>query len=1832
MQRINLLNSVTGRVLLGLFGVTLLIGFWRWSGGEAPPRYQPGFAKYISGFTGGKVSRMARPTIRFAEAVGKREAGIWPEIQPHLPGRWQWEDERTMVFEAEGLLPVDQAFTARLDLGSLLNDVPDSLSEFAFRFFTPKQAVSLAQTSVHLEEDGSYRLKGTLSLADFAQPEQVKEAVEARLAGNPLPITWSGSDAPSRLFSFEVEHIGRTEADQEMLIAANGRKLYAEASSLQKRVTIPRKEAFSLINVAVAHEEDTYLELQFSDMISMAQPMEGLFRLDGQPARYLVMGNRVRLFPKTGKVGEVSVTVAQGLKSVSGKNLATAHQQTYYFAPPRADIRLLNKGVIVPSTAQIPFTFETIGLDKVDVRVIRIFEKNIPYFLQKNHLSSHQELKRFGRIAANTTLSLTGSDTFNLNTWSRHTLDLAELVKTEPGAIYHVMIRCGLDALQGSEDLLPEKSYWGSYYGYSDQQDYYDYRAETANLLASDLGLLVKRGPDSDYFFSVTDLKTAKPISGVELELVNYQNTRIAALKTDRNGWAKQQIEQPPFLLIARKGDQRGYLHLDEGAALSMSQFAVDGQAYQEGLKGMIYAERGVWRPGDSIFVHFMVQRQYQDYPDQHPVKFQLLNPQGQLVSEIIQTQQTQGIYRFWTKTEPGAPTGTYTANVMAGGATFTQNLKIETIIPNRLKIRLDLPKEQLSRMDTDLEGQLRSSWLYGAPAKNLRATVQARFVQSGNTLFEDYPEHEFDDPLRKFGTTGWQEVFSGELDERGHAAVPIRLEMDEPAPGALSAVFSTKVFEPGGRASVDGFALPYFTYDTYVGIQTPDGDEKGMLLTDTTHQVEIVTVNADGQPVNRTDLQVSVYKLKWKWWWSKEGDNLSYIEDTYLQRLDANTLADHRERNPNFVSANKVQTKNGKAIYPFRINHPNWGRYLIRVCDGLGHCTGKIVYVDWPGWAGRSKEIAGTGKALQFSTDQEAYEVGEKVTLNIPTGFDGRALVSIESGKKVIQTHWVEAVEGITRFSFEATREMMPNVFASVTLLQPHGQTANDLPIRMYGTLPIRVVDPQTQLQPVIEMAEVLKPEGQASIRISEADGKPMAFTLAVVDEGLLNLTRYQKPDPWTHFNQKEALSILTWDVFDQVSAKLPIGNLLSIGGDGALNAKEPNRFKPLVRVFGPISLKANGSHEIRLQLPNYIGQVRAVVVAGHEQNRAYGSAEKHAYVKKPLMVLGTLPRVLSPGEQFALPVSVFATEDNLGQVKVEVATDGQLQLEGKTSLTIPFDQSGDQTVFFKVKVADGIGAGRVKITATGGGKSSTYQSRVAIRNPNPRINEVEKWAIQPGESQSLAYQPLGMDGTRTASLEVSAMTPINLEHRLNYLIRYPYGCVEQTTSSVFPQLYLSQFVELSERKKDSIQLMVSRGIQQLLGAQLTDGAFPSYPGQTGFANPWYTNYAGHFLTEAKRAGYSVPKAFFDKWLSYQRHQAQTWQGNAKDRGATANQAYRLFLLAMHNQPELAAMNRLRFAKHHLDIASYWLLIGAYHLSGQQQAARELLQDASIAPFDYEIGDATYGSAQRDQAIILYIYSLMGRFINAAEHMDKLSQALSSDQWMSSQTTAYSLVAAAHFLKGQSPDQQMQFAWQTPKAKGNASSQAMVWRTDLSPDADGEIRIQNQGKSILFARLIRSGIPAKGATEPISDRLHLEVTYRTLDGSSLDPRKLEQGTDVIAEVAVTNTSRLIVKDLALTQIFPTGWEIDNARVQDQASQYSFGSASQPVYQDIRDDRVYTYFSLEAGERKSFRVKLNAAYQGRFWLPAIQAEAMYRSDFRARWPGHWVEVLPVSIE
>ena len=1828
------------------------------------------YAPYVNAYTGGVISQNS--TIRIELTHEQPMVDLNNELKenpfsfsPSLKGKAYWVSNNTIEFvPEEGTLKPGSLYECTFQLGKFV-EVDKKLKEFNFSFRVQERnfTLSIEPLPITDAQPDEINIKGEICFSDIVKKEEVEKILTAKDGNNKsYPVEIIPTDNLTR-YQFCINQIPRDTEDYQLTITANGSPARIDQTQSEE-VLIPAKDSFRFLSATRIDEPENGIEVVFSAPLSDTQDLKGLIEIpELSSSVFQIKENRVFIYFEANQLSKLTLNIHEGVKSSQGKTLGTSHSISFSEINLKPQVEMLTTAAILPDSKSLIIPFRAVNLYAVDLSVIRIFENNVLMFMQTNSLASANELRRSGRLVYKKTLWLGKDTSKDIYNWENYSIDLAGLIRQEPGAIYRVILSfrqeysaypCGgvdnqeikfadnntpdgLMKVSGSALSEADEAVWDTpeayYYYNGGTMDWSVYRwkerdnpchpsyymnsdrAAACNVFASNLGMIVKRNSLNKLWIAVSNILDTNPVGKAQVTVYNFQLQPIGKGETNGEGFVEISSKGTPFIVVAEAEKQKAYVRVVDGEEQSVSRFDVGGKEIQKGLKGFIYGERGVWRPGDTLHISFILEDREKRIPDKHPVALEIYNPKGQFYTKMISTQGMNGFYTFDVPTQAGDPTGLWNAYIKVGGTTFHKGLRIETIKPNRLKINLTLPKI-LQSTDKNVTVPLASAWLTGATASKLKAKVEMS-LSKVNTQFKNYGQYIFNDPATDF-TTIKTDVFDGILNAEGKAGVTLKVPAATNAPGMLNATFTTRVFEPGGDASIYTQSIPFSPFVSYVGINL--NQPKGKYIeTDKDHVFDIVTVNSQGQPVNRSNLEYKIYRISWSLWWENSEESFG----TYINNSSITPVA-----------SGKLQTSGGKTTFKFRVDYPSWGRYLVYVKDkDSGHATGGTIYVDWPESRGRSNKTDPSGiKMLTFSLDKDSYEIGETATAIIPAAAGGRALVSIENGSSVLHREWIEVTnEGDTKYTFEITPEMTPNVYLHISLLQPHAQTINDLPIRMYGIAPVFVTNRQTVLQPQIQMPEVLRPETDFNVTVSEKSGKPMTYTLAIVDDGLLDLTNFKTPDPWNEFYSREALGIRTWDMYDNVlgASAGAYSSLFSVGGDATLKPADAkaNRFKPVVKFIGPFYLEKGRQQTHTLKLPMYVGSVRAMVVAG--QDGAYGNAEKTAFVRTPLMLLSTLPRVLSIQEEITVPVNVFAMEKQVKNVTVSLqASGGGVQIEGSHQQSLTFNRPGDQLVFFTLKTGNKTGKATIKLTASGGGQQTKETIEIEVRNPNPIVTLRSSEWIETGQNKELSYQLGSLSANNQIKLEVSRIPSVDISRRFDFLYNYQHHCTEQLTSKALPLLFIAQFKTIDTREAEKIKANVQEAIRQIYARQLPNGGFVYWPGNA-VADEWISSYTGMFLTLAQEKGYAVHANVLNKWKRFQRAAAQNWRmpqeaNNWQQWQSELQQAFRLYTLALAGAPEYGAMNRMK-EQPGLSIQAKWRLAAAYALTGKMKPAEELVYNAETTVIPYSSMNQIYGSSDRDEAMILETLLLMNRERDALQQAKVVSKNLSQENWFSTQSTAFALMAMGRLAEKLSGSLDFTWTWNGKQQPAVKSAKAVFEKEISTSPKSGTVAVKNQGKGALSVDLITRTQLLNDTLPAISDNLRMDIRYASMDGKPMSVNDIRQGTDFTAIASISNTSGTTdYTNLALTHIIPSGWEVYNERMtvpeaEPQETTDSSGNVSgQYTYQDIRDDRVLTYFNLRRGETKIFTIRLQATYAGNFILPAVQCEAMYDVNVQAR--------------
>ena len=1745
--------------------------------------------------------------VKFGETIPAKAF----QFTPALKGKAFWVDENTVGFQYDNI-DKDKNYVCKFRVSDFVDCGSEQALEFGFGVRRQNFSLVAQQPICLSNETMNYNLR-----IAFAVPVDQDEAInlfdEGFRKSHPVEMTYVGNN----VYDFEIQNFERKNENYDVHVVLDGKAVDAKAK-MERDLTIYAKNLFIPLSFDVDQSSD-HATLFFSQPLKESQNLNGFItKHNNLGYKADIKGNKIDFyFDKSNlyryQLDELKIGVTSGIRSDNGMILQDDYEYALDLTEVQPKVRWTDEGVIIPNVDETTIYFDAICLNGVTLRIVRIFDDNILSFLQDNELTETYGVRKAGRLEKKVRLAI---DNPYPNQWKTFPIVLSDYVKVEPGAMYQLSLNFGpADYTFASDEMKnaivdnnneKEESYWdGEAYDYKEYRYdgeygdpngyyYYNYVEKQKNIVVSDLAVTAKMGRNDMVDAFVFRISDAQPASGAQVVAYNYQKQELSKGTVDGKGHVQLQCaNRPAFVVATDKKGSKSVIKLNDGNALSYSRFNVSGEPVEKGVTAFAYSNRGVWRPGDELQLNLMLNDLESSVPDDYPVVLEVIDANGRLYAKQVNTKPVNDIYCFTVPTNVSDETGLWTARFKVGTNTITKNLRVETVKPNRLEIKFDLPEVvSLSRNE---RVNLNAKWLNGMKANGLKAEVDVQ-LRGGQTSFKEFPNYTFVNEMQDFEP---EEVslYSGQLNSEGNTDVGFGPLKDVYAAQMMNGTFIVKVFEQGGDFSIASFKSKLSPYERYVGVELPETLSKYGSYYDTNKdwKFNIAVVNENGTACKSSvALDYALYKLDHYWWWSSE-------DEYSLQRYASGTYKAPYQ--------NGSLTCNGTTSVTFNVPNDKWGSYLFIVNDKQGkHTFAKVISFDW-GY-GHSSSASGAPAQLSLKASKESYEVGEKMVVTFPANDKAKALVTVEANDKVLQTMLVENLGEEGKVEITAAEEMIPNVYIYVALIQPH-DAKNDLPIRLYGVVPVKVENKKLQLQPNIQIPETANTKKKIDVKVSEAAGQAMTYTLAIVDEGILGLTNFSTPNPYGYFNSKQALSVRTWDnyasIVDAFSGEL--GSVYAIGGDGVLNQEITldKRFKAYAVTLGPFELKAGDANTHSFEVPQCSGALRFMVVA-KGKGKAFGSSDKRMTVVDPINLYASAPRVVAPGDELNLKVQVQAPTMKNKTLEVKFQNKN-LDPIGALPTSVKIDGNGEGLVAVRTTIPKTLGNAELKVMVTGDGYTAESSTLMPIRMPYAeRRNTITK-EIEAGQTVTVPFNLAGMDGTQQGNVTVSSLLPIDLFGRIDYLLNYPHGCLEQTTSKAFPQLYLNYFIQLDDKAKEEMKTNVETAVTNLKSYQKSDNSMTNWPGGN-YTNPWTEIYALHFLVEANKQGYNVPQYFIDGLLSYQADRAKQWKNNIDYKWGETIQAYRLFVLALAGKPEMGAMNRFKELEMNYDLTKA-LAAAAFAQTGKTSIAQNLLPNVTDgqAMSDYY---TSFGSDIRDLAFLTYAQMLCDVDQQTVQtNINNVCRMMSTRRYVDTQSTAFALFVLGKYAEKMNVVNSGLSA--TVKVNGeertlntNMASVGFGYTPKLGSNT---IEIKNNGDHKMVANLYTKTSVAEYVMDESGNLIKMSVNYFDKSGAPANLTALNAGTDLRVQITVQNPSEWKVTELALSYYLPSGWELVNDRLMGDMT----GNEG-AKHLDLRDDRAYFYFDLYPGAKKTFTLKVNATYEGNYMIPAIRCEDMYNDE------------------
>lgn len=1484
------------------------------------------------------------------------------------------------------------------------------------------------------------------------------------------------------------------------------------------------------------------------------------------------------------------VTLKEGLEGEVGGILKNDHREEFSFGKVQPTIRFAsNKTRFLSREGYRNVKVQILNIPEVEIIVSKLYENNARAFLSSRdyYYDYNTDEYYYGYNYNNTSLQD--------EVW-RKKINPAELPREGNFSIVNLDF----------EDKLPQ--YKGVYVVSVVSTE--DRWLKDSRLISiSDLGMIVKNGKTKTHVF-VNSLDTGDPIANASVTLIGANNQKLSAVATNTQGVAVFDVDPNlptgfrPQLVTASK--QEDYNLLDFGStAVQTSRYEVGGKYLGDKVyEGFIFMERDLYRPGETANFAVIVRDRQWQVPGEIPVKINVRTPDGK---EFISRQKTlskQGSTETSVVLPKSSLTGNYSISVYTSNDKFltSKTLKVEEFLPDRIKVDSKLDKEEYLSNDRRINLDVSAVNFFGPPAANKNYQVRMQWTRRG-FYPKGFTGYNFN--YAKNNISLYDVTKQGTTNEEGKANINVDIPANFKNNGIIQLTAYVTVFDETGRPVAVVNRANLYTQDIFFGLRSNDYWVKTGEMVKT----DLIALDKEGEVLDNQTATVKIVKHEYKTVLSKSGRYYRYRSQSYERIIEEKEVV----FNGTNTSISFIPDLSGR--YEVRIFPPGVNNYISKSFYAYGYGTTNS----------NSFEVDNEGE-VEIIFDKENYSPGETAKALLKTPFSGKVLVTVETSD-VLEHFYVQAENRSAQFELPIKDSYLPNIFIATTLFKP--QKESDIPLTVaHGYSPLKIDKAENKLEIAIDAIEKSKSNQSQVIKVSTSPNAMVG--LAVVDEGILQVSKYQTPNPYDFFYGKRALDVRSYDVYPFLFPEIPGG--LTGGGVGLaselssrVNPMNNERVKLVSFWSGVQQANGSGKLEYTIDIPQFSGDLRIMAVAF--KDAAFGNGQKNMKVADPIVISPGIPRFLSPGDTLRMPIAISNTTDKAIKANLSVSTEELLNVDAsKDKVDLP--QGKESTFNYKIHADNNIGSSQIKIEVEADGDTYSHLTDITVRPNSPLLKSTGSGVIKGSTSEAVQMEDGNyIEKTVERKLIVSKSPMTEFTKDLSYLLRYPYGCLEQTTSQGFPLLYYrnisGSLLEDDELDVKNANYIVNEVIKRIYLMQLYNGGFAYWPGQ-GSESFWGSVYATHFLVEAQRAGYSVDNAVLNQALSYLAKKANEKKvidyfytyTEKKPIYPRAN-IYSLYVLALAGQPQRSTMNFYLSKLQYLTSDSEYLLSAAYVLSGDPSRAKELINKTFVSQSKIRSTGGSFYSPLRDEAIALTALMEVDPTHDQIPVMAKhISDALKGRSWYSTQERAFSLIALGKIAKEAaktSINAEITSNGQRIGSYDNSDEPLEIVGEDLK----GSLNIKTSGQGTLYYFWETEGISKDGSYIEEDSYIKVRRTFYHENGSIADLKNIDQNDRLIVKLSVSKTFSSSIENVVVTDMLPACFEVENPRFGELPNYRWINRASTPDYSDFRDDRVHLFVDLYSNTERNYYYVVRAVSKGSYQLGPVSADAMYNNEYHS---------------
>lgn len=1713
------------------------------------------------------------------------------KIEPPVEGRFQWTDADELLFSpVNGFKPAtDYTVILQPELLKLNEENSSWKGETTFKATTPDLTMFTAYASWILSESNQPEVVIAVTYSIPVPAEVVRDNMSFTIDGTAAEHSLiSEGIADRHTFRLQPAPAGNKQAAIDLSLSQVDQ--WNRGSDDESTVLSDRSELRINKVVAEASGVSTYIKVYTSqeiapDVIRRHLEIDPKVTYEIEPADYGFHITSAEFSSNR----EYNLLIKKKITGVLGGVLKKEYRQIIGFGELSPEISFIEeKAMYLDKAGEANLEIRMVQLDEVKVSVYKIFENNISQFINRG--------KRWGSYYNYTEegyydyydyrfyeISDAGQLIYEMD------YKVSALAEGPNGKLLH------LDFM----DELPD--FKGIYVVQVQDKEKY-YISDSKLLSFSDIGLIAKQDPKDLYVFC-NSILTTDAVSGAQVRLISSHNQQMATGQTTADGIVRfSRSEFPedfePGMVVASKGDDYNYMLLSRNQ-VATARYDVGGKSTKAtAYDCFLYAERDIYRPGETIHVAGILRDFDWQLAGKMPVDVIFKSPEGRKLKTSRQNLDAQGMFSAELVTVPESSTGSYSVEVYSGSGQYLKQktIQVEEFMPDRIKVTLDLDNESYSTGEQTI-ATLTATNYFGPPAANRNYEAELTVNQDRFTA-DGYEDYHFQ-PNTSFSFVS---IFrDGVTDQDGQAELTYDLDKAWKEHGLLRARLYATVFDETGRPVNQVEEFPIHTQEVFPGIALNDR----WVATKKPQEFRLVALNSQGEPQNYT-VDVEVVRYEWNTVLRRDGNRYRYSserEEVSIQRESVDLSGAYTS-----YYFNPIQS----GSYELRISIPGAPVYVVQSFYAWGYDDNHSS----------TFEVDREGR-INISMDKEEYTIGDKAMATLTLPFTGKVLLTTER-EGIMSYSYINATERTVRYPITIEESHLPNIYVSATLIKPHKPGGVPLTVA-HGFTPVTVRPVDGKLPVTITAVDQSRSKTKQNIKVKTAPNA--SLTIAVVDEGILALKNQKTSDPFTYFYGKRALEVATYAMYKYL---FPEVTATGGGADFAaelakmVNPMKNERVKLVSFWSDVVQANGRGLAELEIDIPPFSGKLRVMAVAAREHQ--FGSADHQITVADPVVLSPSIPRFLSVGDAFDMKVNISNTTDEPIQGNLEIESNDALDVLdfSTTAITIPAQSESSATAV----VLAGNMADTASLTVRFRTSSESFSARtgITVRLPASLVRTAESGLLEDTDEFSTVLTSDFVEGTALYKLFVSNSPLARFSDHLQDLIQYPFGCLEQTISKAFPQLYFEELVKAidentdTEADQNAIKKNVQQAVSKISRLQMSNGGLAYWP-NAGNANWWSSAYAAHFLLEAREQGFEVDRNLIDRLLDYLSFRLQKkektvyyYNGDQRKDIIMREATYSLYVLALAGKADKGNMRYMLNHPEELSIDAKYLLACTFTLTNDVESARQLLPAAFEGERSVPTFGGSFNSYLRDLALATNALIEANPDHEQLPNMVRmLSEGMASAEYLNTQEKSFGFLALGKFARLNPVGKASATITSNGKKVGQFKGEDLWIEAE---SLEGDVSIKSKGEGVLYYTLFKEGLPQNGKVVEKDNLLQVRRNYYDRNKQLLNGKPFKQNDLIVVELKVKSLSGKSIENVAVTDILPAGFEIENARITEMP-ELSWVDLEQTFdHRDIRDDRIHI-FTTVTGYEQRFYYLVRAVTPGTYQQGPASAVSMYRGEYHS---------------